>query len=734
MRITGEIIEARTLALNHLNTEEVAFELALIDLQMHNPLEAERISQTYLKDEKYKSLVQMGIYVERRMYDAFDQQYSGYVSSNELYLDAISKQFKLEALEKKNAPYPEMITVIDVLLKSELTSTLLAIKKVDYLIEDHQYEEANKQLRKLMLKYPNHIEIPKLQSKLNERQKRFRGNETHSNPVVMSNNTINPMQALDQFIGLDPVKQAVLELVKVIEFNKQRKLMLNLDEAEGQGLNFVFSGNPGTGKTTIARIVGGIFEQHQLLKKGHVVEVDRSGLVGEYIGQTESKTKAVIESALDGILFIDEAYALSKGNSQNDFGKEAIEVILKAMEDNRDRLCVIFAGYKNEMREFLNINPGLRSRVNFHIDFPDYSYEELLKIAEQMAKQKHYAIEESCKEVLLESIEMEKVDESFGNARVVRNIIDDAIRRKATRLAGKNFTKEEAGVLTPEDFGFTNYKSKERLMDEAIKELTDLIGLDGLKKQIFDLKDYTFYQNKRKSLGLSANELSYHMTFEGNPGTGKTTVARVVGKIFKSLGVLKRGHLIEASREDFVAPYSGQTAEKTAKMIKKAYGGILFIDEAYSLVQGENDTFGKEAVDTIIKYMEDDRDRLMIIFAGYSDKIQSLLNNNPGFHSRINYRFTFEDYSEEALNAIFDLYASNENYQLSPDAYGAKSQVIHTLSEARTLNFGNARSIRNLFEKVKLNQGTRFSRKGLSDEEITLICSEDFGGINDELL
>ena len=208
------------------------------------------------------------------------------------------------------------------------------------------------------------------------------------------------MLELDRFIGLEPVKKAVLELVKTIEFNNQRKLMLNLDASEGQGLNFIFSGNPGTGKTTIARILGGIFEQHHLLKKGHVIEVDRSGLVGEYIGQTESKTKDAIEKALDGILFIDEAYALSKGNTQNDFGKEAIEVILKAMEDNRERLCVIFAGYKNEMQTFLNANPGLRSRINFHIDFPDYTYEELLQIAEQMAKQKHYVIEASCTSVL----------------------------------------------------------------------------------------------------------------------------------------------------------------------------------------------------------------------------------------------------------------------------------------------------------------------------------------------
>lgn len=734
MRMAGELIEAKQLALAQLNVEEIALELALIYLQMRTPSEAEQIARIYLKKEPYKVLIQMGIWVERSMLDAFVKGYEDAKFSEMPYLEAISNQFMLSVLEKKNAPYPELLNCIDRLLTSELSSTELVIKKITYLIEDHQYEAADRQLRKLIIKNPTHMEIAPLQSKLNERKRRFSNDASSAQVLDSAHNLKNPMLELDRFIGLEPVKKAVLELVKTIEFNNQRKLMLNLDASEGQGLNFIFSGNPGTGKTTIARILGGIFEQHHLLKKGHVIEVDRSGLVGEYIGQTESKTKDAIEKALDGILFIDEAYALSKGNAQNDFGKEAIEVILKAMEDNRERLCVIFAGYKNEMQTFLNANPGLRSRINFHIDFPDYTYEELLQIAEQMAKQKHYVIEASCTPILLEHIETEKVDESFGNARVVRNIIDDAIRRKATRLAGTNFTKEEAAILTPEDFGFMNYKSKERLMDEAISELTALIGLDALKKQIFDLKDYTFYQIKRKSLGFTASDISYHMTFEGNPGTGKTIVARVVGKIFKSLGILKRGHLIEASREDFVASYSGQTAEKTAKMVKKAYGGILFIDEAYALIQGENDAFGKEAVDTLIKYMEDDRDRLMIILAGYTDKIQMLLNNNPGFQSRINNRLSFEDYNAAELNAIFDRYVAQEKYTLDAHAIEAKEKIIQVLSDNRTQNFGNARSIRNLFEKVKLNQGTRFSRSGLKDTEITQIRFEDFGGIKDDFL
>lgn len=734
MRLTGEIKEAKRLALTQLNDEEIALELALVYLQMHMPSEAEQVVQKFIKANAYKQLITLGVCVERSMFEEFDQSFKCVDFSNHPYLEAISHDFMLATLEKKNAPYPECIKWIDRLLDSELATTELVIKKITYLMEDHQYNAADRQLRKLILKNPNHLEITNLQSKLNERKRRFAGNTSKSQVHQASTSIKNPMLELDQFIGLEPVKNAVLELIKTIEFNKQRKLMLNIEDIDGQGLNFIFSGNPGTGKTTIARILGGIFEQNQLLKKGHVIEVDRSGLVGEYIGQTESKTKDAIEKALDGILFIDEAYALSKENAQNDFGKEAIEVILKAMEDNRERLCVIFAGYKNEMQAFLNINPGLKSRINFHIDFPDYTHNELVLIAEKMAKQKHYSIEATSKMVLLEKIESEKVDASFGNARVIRNIVDDAIRRKATRLAGTHFTKEEASVLTPEDFGFMHYKSKEKLMDEAIEELTALIGLETLKDKIFDLKDYALYQIKRKNLGLTSKEISYHMTFEGNPGTGKTTVARIVGKIFKSLGVLKKGHLIEATREDLVASYSGQTAEKTAQMIKKAYGGILFIDEAYALVQGENDAFGKEAVDTLIKYMEDDRDRLMIILAGYTDKIQMLLNNNPGFQSRINYRLNFEDYNTSELIAIFDRYVAQENYTLDEGAITEKETVIHLLSDKRSDNFGNARSIRNVFEKVKLNQGTRFSRNGLNDTEINRIRSEDFGGIIDEFL
>jgi len=716
----GNLLKARSLAEKQSDNGDICFEYALICIDLHLAIDAEKVMTRFSGNKK--KLIEIGILIERHQFDqAKDILDQLKVMNYELM---VKNLLLLSLLELINAPYQEIVDVLEQLQKGKYNPSMYLFQKIDYLLKDHQYEVAKKQLRKAALKYPNHPKVNELRNQMKSRSQKY--SKTKSTEIQVEE---HPMETLEKFIGLEPIKETVKGLVKTIEFNKQRKVMLNIEDESSTGFHFIFKGNPGTGKTTIARILGGIFKHHELLEKGHVIEVDRSGLVGEYIGQTESKTKEAIDKAMGGILFVDEAYALYREGSQNDFGKEAIDTLLKAMEDHRDDLCIIFAGYNDEMSEFLNSNPGLRSRVNFHLDFPDYSDDELLRIADEMVKEKHYKIHDNSRAVLLEQLEIEKVDDTFGNARVVRNLLDEAIRTKATRLAGTDFTKEEAEFLTPEDFGMTSFKSKETVMDEAVESLDHLIGLTELKNQILDMKDFAAYQLKRKSLNLSIKDISYHMTFEGNPGTGKTTVARIVAQIFKSLGILKRGHLIEATREDLVASYIGQTAEKTSKLIKKAYGGVLFIDEAYALASDGPNDFGKEAIDTLIKHMEDDRDRVVIILAGYTDNMQQLLNKNPGFESRINYRLKFEDYSEEDLNNILDMYIHLDGYDLTKEARVAKDRTIKTLSDQRGDNFGNARSVRNIFEKVKVNQGTRFNREKLPDDQITLIDVQDFGGV-----
>ena len=253
------------------------------------------------------------------------------------------------------------------------------------------------------------------------------------NPVLDT----DPYQELDDLIGLDNVKQEVKSLANFVRLQKQR---------QEKGLktpklsyHLVFTGSPGTGKTTVARIVARIYKDLGILKKGHTVETDRSGLVANYVGQTATKTNAIVDSALNGVLFIDEAYALVPENSSQDYGQEAISTLLKRMEDDRDKLVVIIAGYTNEMKRFIDSNPGLQSRFNRYINFPDYSAGELVKIFHMYMKKNQYTISDEADEILKEKLEyaVEHKDRNFGNARYVRNIFEKSIQAQANRLEGK---------------------------------------------------------------------------------------------------------------------------------------------------------------------------------------------------------------------------------------------------------------------------------------------------------
>lgn len=262
-------------------------------------------------------------------------------------------------------------------------------------------------------------------------QKNDFGNKSHGKEALPAS---NPLDALESLIGLASVKEELSSMVNFIKLNKKR--------AE-QGLpvtqiayHCVFTGNPGTGKTTVARLLAGVFKDLGVLEKGQLIETDRSGLVAEYIGQTAVKTNKIIDSALDGVLFIDEAYTLAQGGSQ-DYGHEAIATLLKRMEDNRDRLIVILAGYGPEMKTFIESNPGLRSRFNRYINFPDYTPNELLEIFLKYLSKQQYVLSESAMAQTANFLtkEVGKAKNDFGNARFVRNLFEKAITQQANRLA-----------------------------------------------------------------------------------------------------------------------------------------------------------------------------------------------------------------------------------------------------------------------------------------------------------
>lgn len=245
---------------------------------------------------------------------------------------------------------------------------------------------------------------------------------------------------------------------------------------------------------------------------------------------------------------------------------------------------------------------------------------------------------------------------------------------------------------------------------DSVDSLNQLIGLVGVKEEVTRLANFIKIQKLRQENGLRVAPISYHCVFTGRPGTGKTTVARIIASIYKQLGVLKSGHLVETDRSGLVAEYVGQTAVKTNKIIDSALDGVLFVDEAYSLVQGGNNDFGMEAIATLLKRMEDDRDRLVVILAGYGDEMRQFIDSNPGLQSRFNRYIHFEDYSAEELVQIFLLNASHHQYDVTPGAISKLTEKIQTEVLHKDKNFGNARFVRNLFEKTIENQAARLSR------------------------
>lgn len=267
------------------------------------------------------------------------------------------------------------------------------------------------------------------------------------------------MEEMDGLVGLSKVKSFIHEVYAWLTVNR-RRVEAGLS-TQSQTLHMVFNGNPGTGKTTVARILGRLLHGLGILDKGHLIEVERADLVGEYIGHTAQKTREHVKRSLGGVLFIDEAYALSRGG-EKDFGKEAIDTLVKAMEDHKNEFMLILAGYPQEMDRFLCSNPGLPSRFPIRLHFPDFSVEELLQIAEEMASKREYRLSLPTKEKLRVHLqkEMHNRSQSFGNARYVRNLMEQAVRLQAVRLLRNRYlSKEDLMTLTSSDFQF-NEKEK----------------------------------------------------------------------------------------------------------------------------------------------------------------------------------------------------------------------------------------------------------------------------------
>lgn len=518
---------------------------------------------------------------------------------------------------------------------------------------------------------------------------------------------------LNKLIGLTTIKEQVNEYIDYLKFEKIREEK-GLKHNKEIKLHSVFTGNPGTGKTTVAKKLGKIFKSMGLLSAGHVHEVDRSDLVGEYIGQTAPKVKEAIEKARGGVLFIDEAYSLAReGDSNKDYGKEVIEILLKEMSDGPGNIAIFVAGYPKEMNVFINSNPGLKSRFSNYYHFPDYLPEELMEIAKVSMEDKGLIVEDDALDYFQQKVirAYRDRDEAFGNARYVLSLVDGAKMNMALRLVKKrdmeNMNDQELSTITIEDvqemFVTGNAKRLHLTVDEprlkdALSELESLVGMENIKQEIRDIVKLVRYYN---DIGKDVmHKFVMHTVFKGNPGTGKTTVARIFAKIFNALGILEKGHLVECDRSSLVAEYSGQTAPKTLAKVEEAIGGVLFIDEAYALVDGPHDSLGRESISTILKQMEDRNTEFILIAAGYPKNMDVFLKANPGLKSRFNESLTFHDYTADELFKIAEFMFYNEELSMNADSANIIRDRLEIMYNNRDEYFGNAREVRKLVQEV----------------------------------
>ncbi len=554
---------------------------------------------------------------------------------------------------------------------------------------------------------------------------------------------------LDALIGLTAIKANVRDHAKYIKFLQLRKEK-GFYEREGLHVHSVFIGNPGTGKTTVAKMMGKLYKKMGLLSKGHIHEVDRSDLVGEYIGQTAPKVKEAIEKARGGVLFIDEAYALARSNEDSkDFGREVIEILVKEMSNGPGDLAVIVAGYPKEMKHFLDANPGLKSRFKLHFEFSDYLPQELSQIANYACREKGVKLTTTAREKINEIIveAFRKRDRSFGNARFVFDLIERAKINLGLRVMNEQdpskLSNDELSKLELIDVERLDTKQSppaphipvdERLLEEALGELNKLIGLAQVKSQIKELVSLVrYYRETNKDV---LNRFFLHTVFVGNPGTGKTTVARILAKIYKALGVLERGHMVETDRQGLIAGYVGQTATKTAEKIEEAMGGVHFIDEAYALPMKSSPRMGdigEEAIQALLKRMEDRRGEFFVFAAGYPDNMEHFLKANPGLSSRFDKILKFDDYTPKQLLQIALMTYSERDLSVSPGAEKLIERHLEQLFEKRDRYFGNARTIRAFVDETVKRQNLRLASIPLnvrSDYDPHQITSEDISTVD----
>lgn len=483
---------------------------------------------------------------------------------------------------------------------------------------------------------------------------------------------------LDGMVGMESVKKTFQELYYQNQGRMGSRTPLRL--------NMAFVGSPGTGKTTVARMAAELLYSMGLIRKNRLVAAKPADLISPWVGQTAVQTRDICRSAYGGVLFIDEAYTLTyspehRGEARG--AAQCVDTLLQEMEENADRLVVIFAGYPEPIERFLDSNEGLRSRVTRIVQFPDYTEAELLELFERTCARERFSIAEPAYPALKARIAFEKAGKNFGNARSVETVFQ-SIRAEWQKAPNgeRLFTQAHIQATMPE---------------RRRSDIGAMIGLDEIKEQLRQFEHRVNYLHVLGEKGVQSPPMNLHMLFTGNPGTGKTTVAQVIAEDLYQIGILKTNKCICVEARDLVGDWTS-AAKRTEETVRRAMGGVLFLDEAYALTEYASGPAGREAVAALITAMEKYRGELLVILAGYPNNMRAFLNVNPGLTSRIGHTFHFRDYTVRELTDIFLAKMQKYGYLLSD---GVEERVEQVMEYFHVIpDFGNGRFVDNVINRT----------------------------------
>lgn len=553
------------------------------------------------------------------------------------------------------------------------------------------------------------------------------------------------LEELNGYVGLKNLKHSLSEFITYINFVQERKKQ-GIDVKENLTAHCIFLGNPGTGKTSIARILGRFFKSVGLLENGHVVEVDRSTLVGEYIGETAQKTEKVIKQALGGILFIDEAYTLKRDTNGNDFGQEAIDIILKRMEDFNGKFFVIAAGYPELMQNFLNSNPGLKSRFTHLFLFDDFSANELVEIYKLFSSREKFIITPEAEELLTNKLKLiyENDKNNLGNARFVRNLFNEtkvqlSKRYHSLKYDERNFYASSTIIIDDILSAFNNYEKHSKgfvfnddKLNKYLNELNNLVGLEDVKKTFSKLLASIKVEQLKKERAISSLPKNLNSIFICEPGAGTSTVARLFGKVFKELSLIESGQLVEIDSSYFYGLNKIDSYLTLDKIFQDSIGKIIVVNDSVITLKAKSD-FSDSLLQYFLKKLYLYRDKVVAVLTGNQDEFEDLFESVPVIENQFPNIYNFGHYSTRQLLEIALNICQKKNYQLEEGAWQQMLDLLAKLRSDKNKNFYNARTIKEILNKAIANQEERIiSLKHPKDADLMTITYEDFTGLSSD--